>query len=588
MDNDQVNVLIIDDSSNVKILTAILKPKGFNIRSVSSGELALSSAKENPPHIILLNINLPDIDGYEVCSNFKLNEDLKEIPIIFIVSCSDGFDSDSIFANQAADYITVPFHDKEVLSRLETHLKLYLVKKTNERLVRMNSDLQDKVREQTQQMEDITKELKEFNVMLDAEITQRTKTEEDLRESESQFRHSIEEAPVPVMLFADDGEIIKISKAWSDITGFTVKDISTTSQWAEIVPLFKKDSVIADNSKEFNLGERQNDGEYSIRTRNGDGRIWDFYTSYIGRLHDGRKLLFRMAIDITERKHMEELQKKIEEERQRVYALQEYDKVKTEFFANISHELRTPINVIFSALQMHELNVKDCPYKDASASCNKYTKLMKQNCYRLIRIANNLIDITKIDAGFFEINETNNNIVNLIENITMSVADYIESKGLSLVFDTDVEEKIIACDPEKIERIILNLLSNSVKFTPTGGKIMVNIKDGVKNICIRVKDTGIGIPADKLNYIFERFIQVDKSFTRDHEGSGIGLSLVKALVEMHGGTISAKSKVGHGTEIIIHLPCKLVDEAQNKNRYSNVIDENLISKINIEFSDIYQ
>ena len=195
----------------------------------------------------------------------------------------------------------------------------------------------------------------------------------------------------------------------------------------------------------------------------------------------------------------------------------------------------------------------------------KYIKMMKQNCYRLLRLINNLIDITKIDTGYFHINEINYNIISLIENITLSVADYIENKGMSLIFDTDVEEKIIACDPEKIERIILNLLSNAVKFTPCGGNIIVNIEDNIDNICIRVKDTGRGIPAEKLDSIFERFVQVDKSLARDHEGSGIGLSLVKALVELHGGTISVKSKEGNGTEFIIYIPCKLVEsEASDK------------------------
>lgn len=112
------------------------------------------------------------------------------------------------------------------------------------------------------------------------------------------------------------------------------------------------------------------------------------------------------------------------------------------------------------------------------------------------------------------------------------------------------KKKIIACDPEKIERIILNLLSNAVKFTPCGGCIKVNIEDGSENICIRVKDNGRGIPAEKLDTIFERFVQVDKTFTRDHEGSGIGLSLVRSLVELHGGTISVKSKEGRALSLL--------------------------------------
>lgn len=276
-----------------------------------------------------------------------------------------------------------------------------------------------------------------------------------------------------------------------------------------------------------------------------------------------------------------------ESERQISYS-KEYDKIKMEFFSNISHELRTPINVIFSALQMHEFKLKDCFYVNTYKDCYKYGSTMKQNCYRLLRLVNNLIDITKIDTGYFDINQININIISLIEDITLSVADYIENKGLSLIFDTNVEEKVIACDPEKIERIILNLLSNAVKFTPSGGSIMVNIEDGIENISIRVKDNGRGIPKEKINSIFERFVQVDKSFTRDHEGSGIGLSLVKALVELHGGTICAKSSEGCGTEFIIYIPCKLANKTYDEIACCEELNKSYIEKINIEFSDIYK
>jgi len=286
--------------------------------------------------------------------------------------------------------------------------------------------------------------------------------------------------------------------------------------------------------------------------------------------------------------HRISTEKALKESEKQISYSKEYDKIKMEFFSNISHELRTPINVIFSALQMHEYKLKHCSYENAYKDCFKYGNTMKQNCYRLLRLINNLIDITKIDTGYFDLNEININIISLIEDITLSVADYVENKGLSLIFDTYVEEKVIACDPEKMERIILNLLSNAVKFTSKGGNIMVNIEDGVESICIRVKDNGRGIPKEKLNSIFDRFVQVDKSFTRDHEGSGIGLSLVKALVELHGGTISAKSTEGYGTEFIISIPCKLLNETYDQIACCEELTKSCIEKINIEFSDIYK
>ena len=150
-----------------------------------------------------------------------------------------------------------------------------------------------------------------------------------------------------------------------------------------------------------------------------------------------------------------------------------------------------------------------------STKINKHINIMKQNCYRLLRLVNNLIDITKIDSGFIELNLQNKNIVEIIENITLSTVEYAESKSRTIIFDTDVEEKIIAFDPEQMERIILNLISNAVKFTKPNDKIEVKIYDGLDNIIISVEDTGIGIPKEKQEMIFERFRQVDRFYIED-------------------------------------------------------------------------
>ena len=578
----QANVLIVDESfSNVNTLTRMLKQKEYSVKIALNGESALQSARENPTDIILINVNLPDMNGCQVCEILKVDENLKKIPIIFISTCNGTIDKDKVFTSGGADFITLPFNCKEVISKIETHLKQGFMQLELKKL-------DDKLTDKTRQLEEITAELKEFNVVLEEEITQRTKTEEALRESEKKFRYSIKKAPVPIMLFTEDGEIIKINRNWTEITGYTIKDIPTISKWEEASYVITKNIENTRVSRFTNFNKRQNEGETPIRTKTGEIQIWDFYSAFIGKMQDGRNMFMRIAIDLTERKYIEKLQKKIEEEKRTLEEVKKYDRIKIEFFANISHELRTPINVIFSALQIHEIKLNDGSFKSSSKDIYKYTKIMKQNCYRLLRLVNNLIDITKIDAGYFLINKINYNIINLIEDITLSVADYVENKGLSIIFDTDVEEKIIACDPEKIERIILNLLSNAVKFNYSGGKIMVSIVDGIENVCVRVKDTGRGIPPDKLTTIFERFVQVDKSLARDHEGSGIGLSLVKSLVELHGGTISAISKEGVGTEFIIYLPCKLIqDQANNENPGCDRKGDSCIERINLEFSDIY-
>nr|WP_245352896.1 HAMP domain-containing sensor histidine kinase [Clostridium punense] len=282
---------------------------------------------------------------------------------------------------------------------------------------------------------------------------------------------------------------------------------------------------------------------------------------------------------------MDTIESKINENNKLMEEVLQYDKLKTEFFANISHELRTPINVIFSALQLMEIDIQQNTQHNNSMFI-KYKDTIKQNIYRLIRLVNNLIDITKIDSGFFEVNLQNHNIVSVVEDITLSVAQYIENKSIELTFDTEIEERITGCDPYAFERIMLNLLSNAVKFTPAGGKIEVNLFDKKDRILITVSDTGQGIPEEKLEVIFDRFRQATDFNTRNHEGSGIGLALVKELVKLHGGSISVKSKYGLGTTFIIEIPIKIIEDS-SPIELLNTIGENHIEKINMEFSDIY-
>lgn len=264
----------------------------------------------------------------------------------------------------------------------------------------------------------------------------------------------------------------------------------------------------------------------------------------------------------------------------------EYEKSRTNFFANISHELRTPLTIITSAQQMLDYMLKNTKVENSLYEIHQYMYMIKQNSNRLLRLISNLIDITKIDAGYFHVDLQNHDIVSVVEDITLSVAKYIEDKHKNLIFDTEIEEKIIAFDPDKIERIMLNLLSNAVKFTPEGGTIFVNISDNEENVVISVKDTGIGIPDEMKDLIFEKFVQVDNTSTRGKEGSGIGLSIVKSIVEMHKGSISLISEQGKGSEFIIRIPSRALPNTDNDEQFNPAKCDNYFQKVNIEFSDI--
>ena len=230
----------------------------------------------------------------------------------------------------------------------------------------------------------------------------------------------------------------------------------------------------------------------------------------------------------------------------------EIERLRLEFFANLSHELRTPLNLIFGSLQTIDLLEKDL--LNNNSRLKKYIEIISQNSKRLLKLVNNLIDSTKFDCGYYEYEPKNYDIVHFIENIAMSVAEFAKQNDITLTFDTNVEEKVMAFDLEKLERTMLNLLSNSIKYNNSPGKIDVILKDCNETFNITVKDSGIGIPNDKLKVIFERFKQVENRLRKRSEGSGIGLSLVKDLIKIQGGIIEVKSEVGVGSEFTIKLP----------------------------------
>lgn len=317
--------------------------------------------------------------------------------------------------------------------------------------------------------------------------------------------------------------------------------------------------------------------------RNGEVKNVEIVTTK--HYFQGHHALLSVVRDVTPFRKINELERDIKRERRLLNSALEYDKMRAEFFTNISHELRTPLNVILSVIQLLKLQSDHVCCDEGQ---NKYLKMMQQNCFRLLRLVNNLIDITKLDSDYFKITLQNYDIVGLLKGITMSVVEYGRDKDITIFFDANTEEKIVACDPDQIERIVLNLLSNAIKFTPRGGRIWVRVLDLGADIEIIIKDTGIGIQNDQLKDIFNRFQQVDKSLTRRCEGSGIGLSLVKALVEKHNGKITVNSEPGRGSEFKIRIPCKVLAKLEHGNfPQHDSGNRNLVERINIEFSDIY-
>ena len=247
------------------------------------------------------------------------------------------------------------------------------------------------------------------------------------------------------------------------------------------------------------------------------------------------------------------LRKEMEKNEQLFKKVLSLEQNKNNYFVNLSHELRTPLNVLSSINQL----IKEFTKKDNFITPEKlsyYMGIMDRNCSRLLSLINNLIDHTKIENNSYIINKKDEDIVYLVEETVLDMKDYIEEKGLELIFDTDIEEKVIRCDKVDIERCIINLVGNAVKFTPEGGLIEVLLQDLDDKVKIIVKDNGIGISEENQKIIFDRFNQVVDESSEQKGGSGLGLTITKQFITLHNGEIYVESEVGVGSEFIIILP----------------------------------
>lgn len=253
------------------------------------------------------------------------------------------------------------------------------------------------------------------------------------------------------------------------------------------------------------------------------------------------------------------------------------------FFSFISHEIKNPLNMILATMQLIERKVDQNIYPE---DILKHLDLIKRNSFRIMKIVNDLSSQTKIELGYRDFNPTNQDIVCFIEDICESVRDFVDINDTSIVFDTDAEEIIVGFDCEKIEKIVINLISNSLKFRKKeGAVVLVSLTHDDKFIYIKVKDNGIGISKENMDRIFKIYERVNDDRSIIKEGTGIGLSLVRDFAKLHHGSISVKSEVGVGSEFVVKIANTLADENEIKVHYKMTKEERL-QNIAVAFSDL--
>lgn len=419
----------------------------------------------------------------------------------------------------------------------------------------LNDELEKKVAERTFRLEEI-------NASLEEEITERQKAEEILKENESQFRNAIDNAPIPIMLRAEDGEIIKVSRVLTDITGYTLEELPTVIEWTEKVfggvhqNLEEVQGVLY---KTFDPDVCQSTAESKIQTKDGQIRIWQFTASCIGKHYDGRRIAMTAAMDITDRKGYEIDLIKAKEQAEAANI------AKSKFLANMSHEIRTPMNGFMGMIQlmlMTELTEKQ----------QEYLAIAKTSSDALLVVINDILDYSKIEAGKMELEKTLFNLGLLIKNVVSLFQLSAAEKGLSLeaFLGDDVPDYLIG-DPFKLRQVLSNLIGNAVKFTEEG-RITVSIRR-IESLSPQkaklefvIKDTGIGIAKAKYDVLFNSFSQVDSTTSRQYGGTGLGLAISKRLVELMEGEIWVDSKENEGSSFyftcLLDLGNEIADELE--------------------------
>lgn len=382
-------------------------------------------------------------------------------------------------------------------------------------------------------------------VMTSTDISTRKQAETELQESEQRFRRAVLNAPLPIMIHDENGEIILISRAWTELTGYSPEEMTTVSYWLEQANQYLSQDI-QEYLTQVNLNkERVKPTQYEITTKAGKKQIWEFSSSLLGIQPDGTRIIISMALDYTDRIKAQQAMQNAKETAE--YA----SRAKSDFLANMSHELRTPLNAIigFAEILRDELVG---PVNDEQKECINDIRVSGQH---LLEMINDILDLSKIEAGKMSLQLEEFLILDAVEEVNAIINALAIKKNIELTLSCP-QDGIIEADRIKLKQIFYNLLSNAVKFTPDNGKVITHLEVTSSDLHVIVTDTGIGISEEDQMKLFAPFTQIDTSKSRRYGGTGLGLALTQRLIELHQGEISVTSEEGQGSSFSFSIPIK--------------------------------
>jgi PAS domain S-box-containing protein len=495
---NRTRVLIADDNADMRHYLARLLSEQYELKLVGDGRAALLMARQWKPDLILADVMMPQLNGFELLHAIRAEPALHNIPLIMLSARAGEESRIEGMAAGADDYLVKPFNARELLARIEAHLKMALIRR---------------------------------------EATERANYRT------AQFEILVNQAPVGIYLIDADFRIRQINPIaqliFGDIPDLIGRDFAEvihllwTKEYAQEVVLQFRHTL--ETGESFAVSER---AEWRI-----DRNRTEYYEWRIDRIllpdgHYGIVYYFRdISAQVLARQELEESRE----------ALRRDDRRKSEFLSTLAHELRNPLAPIGNSLEL--LRRVD----DSNPVVVKAQEVMQRQLSHMVRLIDDLLDISRITRDKLELRTERVELVSLITQSIESCRSLLDQYGHQLNTMFPAEAIYLHADPVRLTQVFQNLLNNACKYTQRDGTISVTLRSQGDIAIISVRDTGIGIPPDKLTEVFEMFAQVH--WGTDRIGLGIGLALVKRLVEMHQGTVEAHS-AGHGkgAEFIVRLP----------------------------------
>jgi PAS domain S-box-containing protein len=497
----QSKILLADDNADMRDYLRRLLERYYDVVAVCDGQEALDSIGERVPDLVLTDVMMPRLDGSGLLAGIRGDSRTRSVPVIMLSARAGEEARIEGLSAGADDYLVKPFSARELLARVGAHLSL---------------------------------------------SKQRGELERALRYRSEQLETLLEGAPLGIFLIGADFRIRTVNPVarpvFGDIPGGVVG-----RDFGEVVHLIREQSYADDIVRIFRqtlaTGEPYYTREHAaIRPERGVREYYEWGVERI-TLPDGEQGLVCYFRDITA--HVA-ARTAVEESRE---ALKEADRRKDEFLATLAHELRTPLAPIHNALEMLRLS------GDGAADANDVYEMMRRQVNHMVRLVDDLMEVSRITRGKIDLQKQRVELSDIVAGAVETARPLIDAAGHVLTVDLGGERLELDADPVRLAQVFGNLLNNAAKYTPSGGQITVRAEQRGSHVVVSVRDNGAGIRGDVLAHVFEPFVQGERSYTRSQGGLGIGLTLARSIVVLHGGTVEARSAgLGQGSEFLVRLP----------------------------------